>query len=198
VRIGRSIAVLVLAAAGLVVATPVSGAATAVPKPDHVVIVVLENRAYGGSVGNASTPYITSLANSGANFTNVPASSNLRYTRFPTDYSTLPSVSFVIPNLCNDMHDCSIATGDTWMKNNLDAYANWAKTHNSLLITTFDEDDHSAGNQITTIFTGQHVKQGPYTERIAHYSVLRTLEDAYGLACTGSACSASAITDVWQ
>jgi phospholipase C len=267
-----------LAAAGLVVATPVSGAATAVPKPDHVVIVVLENRAYGGIVGNASTPYITSLANSGANFTNsfavthpsepnylalfsgstqgltddscphtytganlgqeliasgqsfagysesmpsdgytgctsgkyarkhnpwvnftnVPASSNLRYTRFPTDYSTLPSVSFVIPNLCNDMHDCSIATGDTWMKNNLDAYANWAKTHNSLLITTFDEDDHSAGNQIATIFTGQHVKQGTYTERITHYSVLRTLEDAHGLACTGSACSASAITDVWQ
>ncbi len=27
----------------------------------------------------------------------------------------LPSFSFVAPNLCDDMHDCPIATGDAWL-----------------------------------------------------------------------------------
>ncbi len=33
------------------------------------------------------------------------------------------------------MHDCSAATGDTWLKTHLDAYIRWANTHNSLLST---------------------------------------------------------------
>ena len=49
------------------------------------------------------------------NFTNVPAASNQPLTSFPTDYSTLPAVSFVIPNLDHDMHDGTIAQGDTWI-----------------------------------------------------------------------------------
>lgn len=132
------------------------------------------------------------------NFSNVPAASNLRFSRFPTDFSALPTVSIVVPNLNNDMHDGSVATGDTWARNNLDAYAQWAKTHNSLLITTFDEDNDSSGNRIYTVFYGQSVKVGSYSEHITHYSVLRTVEDLYGLACTASACSATAISDVWQ
>jgi len=31
----------------------------------------------------------------------------------PPDFTKLPTVSFVVPNLCNDLHDYSIATGDT-------------------------------------------------------------------------------------
>ena len=44
--------------------------------------------------------------------------SNLTYASFPTsaNYATLPTVSFVTPNMCNDMHDCSIGTGDTWLQ----------------------------------------------------------------------------------
>ena len=42
--------------------------------------------------------------------------------RFPTDYTTLPTISFVVPNLCNDMHDCSIATGDSWLRAKIDGY----------------------------------------------------------------------------
>jgi phosphatidylinositol-3-phosphatase len=29
---------------------------------------------------------------------------------------SMPKFSFVTPNLCNDMHDCSIATGDAWLQ----------------------------------------------------------------------------------
>src|SRR6185312_2806849 len=86
-----------------------------------------------------------------SDFTDLSSSTNLMYTAFPSDFTTLPTLSFVIPNLCNDMHDCSITTGDTWLKNNLDAYVTWAKTHNSLLIVTWDEDDSTtSANQIAT------------------------------------------------
>ncbi|HET6499816.1 MAG TPA: alkaline phosphatase family protein [Amycolatopsis sp.] len=258
--------------------TPAATAANGVPAPAHTVVVVLENHAYSQVVGSSSAPYLTSLAASGANFTqsfaithpsepnyvalfsgstqgltddscphtyssanlgseligagetfagysesmpsdgytgcqsgqyyrkhnpwvdftNVPAASNLRFSDFPTDYANLPALSFVVPNICDDMHDCSVSTGDTWLKKNIDAYAQWAKANNSLLVITFDEDDDSHGNQIPTIFVGQHVKPGNYSEHVDHYRVLRTLEDAYGLPYAGNSSTSTPITDAWQ
>lgn len=131
-------------------------------------------------------------------FSNVPASSNLRYADFPTDYTTLPALSFVVPNLCDDMHDCSVSTGDTWLRNHLSGYATWAATHNSLLVVTFDEDDSSASNQIPTVLAGAHVTTGGYSEHITHYTVLRTLQSLTGVACVGNSCSASPISDIWN
>jgi hypothetical protein len=251
---------------------------TVLPRPDHVLILVLENHAYGQVIQNPNAPYISSLAGQGANltqsfgvthpsqpnylamysgstqglisdscphtyskanlgqeligagltfagysegmpsdgytgcnsgryarkhnpwvnFTNVPASANLGYNRFPTDYAKLPTVSFVVPDLCNDMHDCSVATGDAWVKRNLDGYVQWAKTHNSVFLLTFDEDDRSASNRIPTVLVGQPVKPGTYPQRVDHYGVLRTLLDMYGLACMGNSCGASPITGIWN
>ncbi|WP_349307896.1 MULTISPECIES: alkaline phosphatase family protein [unclassified Streptomyces] len=131
------------------------------------------------------------------NFSNVPSSANKPFSAFPTDFTQLPTVSWVVPDLCNDMHDCSIPTGDTWLKTHLDSYVQWAKAHNSVLITTFDEDDSAGNNQIATIFNGQPVKTGNYAERIDHFSVLRTIEDMYGLPYAGAAAQATPITDAW-
>ncbi len=140
-----------------------------------------------------------------ANFvdTNGPTT-NLPYTSFPTTsagYSSLPTVSFVIPNLNNDMHDGTIQQGDTWLQQNLDGYAQWAKTHNSLLLVTWDENETKTGdlsNQIPTIFVGQHVQGGTNDSNINHFSVLRTLEDMYGLPPANNAASASDILGVWN
>ena len=134
-----------------------------------------------------------------ANFTNVPAANSVPFSAFNnrTDYATLPTVSFVIPNLDNDMHDGSVAQADTWLYNNLSHYANWAAANNSLLIITFDEDDGGSKNQIPTIFYGAHVKPGSYNEPISHYNVLSTIEEAYGLPKSGLAANAPAIADIW-
>ena len=135
------------------------------------------------------------------NFRNVPRSVNLPFSSFPaSDFSRLPTVSFVIPNLCNDMHDCTVATGDTWLRAHVGAYARWAMTHDSLLIVTWDEDDGSQSNQIPTIFAGQFVRPGAYAERITHYSVLATLGAAYGLPRigNGTARSQPPITSIWR
>ncbi|MGH3374205.1 MAG: alkaline phosphatase family protein [Actinoallomurus sp.] len=131
-------------------------------------------------------------------FSNVPTSSGMTFDQFPSDFSTLPQVSFVTPNLCSDMHDCSVSTGDTWLQDHLGAYATWAQTHNSVLIVTFDEDNHLAGNRIATVLYGQPVTPGSSSgAQYDHYSVLRTIEDMYGTAHAGNAASASDITGVW-
>jgi hypothetical protein len=154
-------------------------------------------------------------------FTNLPrgataaTSSNLRFSDFPTDetgFSRLPTVAFVIPNLDNDMHNGklhqAIRRGDAWLKEHLDAYYQWAKTHHSLLILTFDETDkttHFLGltdpaadsgtplgkdvqNRIATIFAGDHIRPGDYdeTKGITHVNILRTLEAMYGLPRSGA------------
>ncbi|GCE22816.1 acid phosphatase [Dictyobacter kobayashii] len=132
------------------------------------------------------------------NFTNVPASSNLPFTQFPTDYSKLPTVSFVIPNQIDDMHSASVAAGDTWLKQNMDSYAQWATTHNSLLIVTWDEDDGSDVNQILTLFSGSMVKPGQYNENLNHYNILRTIEDMYKLTPINQSATVPSITDIWK
>ncbi|MDJ0379912.1 alkaline phosphatase family protein [Streptomyces sp. G-G2] len=132
-------------------------------------------------------------------FSNVPTSTAKTMAQFPTDYTTLPKVSFVVPNLCSDMHDCSVGTGDTWLKTNLKAYADWAKTHNSLLVVTFDEDNRLAGNKIPTVLYGQPVTPGSSSATTYnHYDMLRTLEGLAGLtAHAGNAATAHDITGIW-
>jgi uncharacterized membrane protein len=131
-------------------------------------------------------------------FSNVPTTSNLPFTSFPTDFTTLPTISIVVPNLNDDMHDGTIQQGDTWLQTHIDPYVQFAKTHNSLLIVTWDEDDSSQSNQIATIFFGQPVKTGQFAEMIDHFNVLRTVEDLYGLGHAGQAANVSPITDVWN
>jgi phosphatidylinositol-3-phosphatase len=125
------------------------------------------------------------------------AKHTLPFTAFPTDFAKLPTVSFVAPDLDNDMHDGSVEAGDAWLKSHLGAYAEWAKTHNSLLILTADEDDDSAGNHILTVLSGQHVRSGVSSDqKVNHYSVLHTIEDAYGLPHLGP--SAASISGIWK
>ncbi|GAA2476914.1 alkaline phosphatase family protein [Streptomyces longisporus] len=268
---------------GVWAATTSAAQAAALPAPDHVVVVVMENHAYSQVIGSSSAPYINNtLKAGGANltqsyalthpsepnyymlfsgsnqgrtddscvnvgsisapnlaseliaagqtwksyneslpsqgsttcssgnyaqkhnpwfgFSNVPTNTAMTFAQFPTDYTTLPKVSFVIPNLCSDMHDCSVSTGDTWIKNNLGAYATWAQTHNSILAVTFDEDNKLSGNRIPTLFYGQHVAPGSSdATTYNHYNVLRTLEDLAGLSAhAGNAASASDISGIWN
>lgn len=143
-----------------------------------------------GSYARKHSPWI--------NFSNVPASDSLPFSSFPTNYASLPTLSFVIPNLNDDMHDGTISQADSWLNSHLSAYATWAEANNSLLIVTWDEDDNSESNQIPTIIVGQPVKVGHYSETVNHYNVLATLEQMYGLTPVGSSAGKAAITDIWN
>ena len=131
-------------------------------------------------------------------FSDLPASVNQPFSALPANYADLPTVSFVVPDLCNDMHDCGVATGDAWAREHLAPYVSWATAHNSLLIVTFDEDNGSASNHIATIVAGAGVRATHSTQRIDHYNVLRTLEDMYGLPALGKAATASPLAGIWN
>ncbi len=123
----------------------------------------------------------------------IDPNQNQPFTAFPTTdvgFSSMPTVSIVVPNEQNDMHDGTIAMGDTWLSTNIEAYRQWAATHNSVLIVTWDEDDSSANNQIPTIISGQNVRKGNYPESsiehtaglgVDHFNMLRTIENLFGL-----------------
>jgi hypothetical protein len=155
-----------------------------------------EDLPYTGFTGDTSGAY-TRWDSPWVSFTNLPASLSMPFSSFPSDYSQLPTVSFVIPNLNDDMHDGTVAQGDAWLQSNLGGYAQWAQAHNSLLIVTWDEDDGSQNNQIPTLFVGAMVQPGQYGEQINHYSVLRTVEDMYGLPHLANDASAAPISDIW-
>ena len=141
---------------------------------------------------NLNVPFVTATDNPG----NLPSSSY-----FPTDYSQLPTLSFVIPNEQNEMHDGTVNQADQWLQTYMDGYIQWARTNNSLLILTWDEDSNDGqphDQLIPTIMVGANVKPGQYDEAVNHYSLLRTLEDMYGLPyCTANDANASPITDVF-
>ena len=116
----------------------------------------------------------------------IPRSANQPFTAFPTDFNQLPNVSVVVPDLRYDMHDGSIRDGDRWLQDNLGAYANWAKNHNSLLVVTWDEDSfRSVGNQIPTLFYGAGIAQTRLQSAWTLHNLLRTVEDLNGTQYAG-------------
>jgi acid phosphatase len=118
---------------------------------------------------------------------------NQPLTSWPSDYSKLPPVSFVIPNLQDDMHDGTIAQGDSWVRAHLSGFATWAAAHDSLLIVTWDEDDHSESNRIPTFIVGAGVQDGQVHSRTTTYTLLRYLEQRFGLPLLANAASAPAL-----
>ena len=133
-------------------------------------------------------------------FSNLTHSKECPYSQLATDIAAgaLPSLSFVVPNMCHDMHDCSGSTGDTWLSNNLPAMI-LAVGPRGLVILTWDEDDHSSGNQILTVFAGPMVKSNYVSSQtIDHYTVVRTICDLLGLGSFANAVSKTTPSDVWN
>lgn len=129
----------------------------------------------------------------------------------------VPNYSFIVPNTCNDAHDrgenCSLPTADAWLAANVpQILESNAYRHHGALIITFDESEGgdtrgccgstSGGGKIfTTVLSPAVANPGTHsTVPYNHYSVLRTVEDTFGLDCLGHACDATSApfgTDVW-
>jgi hypothetical protein len=129
-------------------------------------------------------------------FSNVPQSLHKPLADLHA-FDALGTVTFIVPNVDDDMHDGSIAEADDWFDRRLDALVRWGRTHDTLVVVTWDEGYDDA-NDIPTFFVGPMVRPGRYAERVDHYRVLRTLEDMYGLAPTGAAAKTTPIADVWR
>ena len=270
--------------------TPVPPPVPAPPKPgiphfSKVVVVLMENEEYSSIIGNASAPYVNSLAAVGASATQyyavshpslpnylaltggstfgvttdcTPAASCTGGTsvveemaaagigwraymedmpspcaqadsgqyavrhdpfvyyngivagscgnvvagsRLPGDIAAgaLPAFTWLTPNLCNDMHDCSVATGDTYLAGIVPQLLGTLGPNGALFLV-WDEGTSNlhGGGQVTMVAAGPGVKKGyrsstPYD----HYSLLRTIEDAWGLPKLGNSAAAAPIGDLF-
>jgi hypothetical protein len=250
---------------------------SAVPRHDHIVVVILENKHRSSVIGSRQATYLNKLAAKGANMTHScgvthPSQPNylalfsgsthgmrsndarsifgrlttwaissvrqasaseifgvfaedrlpgmyigslrrqaqpvgqLRHAagnhqpafqRLPERLPQAATVSFVSPNMCHGMDDCSVRTGDRWIKKHFDRYARWAPRHNSWLIVTFDENAGGKVKPIFTIIVGAKVLPGVYGERLNHYRLLRTIEEAYGLPALGRAKGVRPLSTIW-
>ena len=116
--------------------------------------------------------------------------------------SRLPDFSFIVPNLCNDAHDCSLGTADTWLKTNIDPLIQSPQFQkDGLLIIVFDEADTldftSGGGHVAVVIVSPLAKRA--YKSIAfyqHQSVLRlTLE---GLGVTKLPGDAGTAPAMWE
>ena len=107
--------------------------------------------------------------------------------------------AFVTPNMVNDMHDGTTAQGDAFLQ----AFApqvfnspDWAHT---LFIVTFDEGTSSTngGGHIWTAAQAPWLSASTSTATYNHYSVLRTIENIYGLPYIGAAATATTMTELF-
>ncbi len=255
-------------------AGPCGSTASAPATYDHVVWVVMENKAYSSIIGSASAPYINQLAKqcgSASQFfaethpslpnyiamtsgspqrianDNPPSSHPLivpsifsqlpgrwrslqesmpsncllknsglyavkhnpagYYTNIRTECASLdvplgstPDVSarftFVTPNLCNDTHDCSVATGDTWLSDFLGKVFSSTQygAGRTAVFVTWDEDDSSHSNHIATVVAAPSVVPGTISAAtFNHYSMLRTTEEMLSLGFVGNAATAASM-----
>jgi uncharacterized protein YjdB len=110
------------------------------------------------------------------------------FTQFATDLAngTLPHFSNIVPNLCNDAHDCSLTTADTWLKNNIGPLlASASFQQDGLLIIVFDEagsDNTNGGGRIAWVVIGPKAKlHYQSTTLYQHQSTLRLMLEALGV-----------------
>jgi acid phosphatase len=118
-----------------------------------------------------------------------------------TDFShfdpAAADVAFIVPNQCNDMHDCPIGTGDAWAKRFLAPLIASPAMADGILFITFDEAHGDTSNHVATIVVAPRLA-APVTsaKQYGHASLLRTIEELYGLPCLADACRAEPMTDL--
>ncbi|WGL53979.1 alkaline phosphatase family protein [Nocardioides sp. BP30] len=65
----------------------------------------------------------------------------------------LPEIGMVVPDLCDDAHDCALSRADAWLRSAVGramSGPDWASGHLAIVITA-DEDDNHHGNRILTV-----------------------------------------------
>jgi phosphatidylinositol-3-phosphatase len=146
--------------------------------------------------------YFTDVTN-GVDRNSANCISHVRpYTELAHDLETnsVAAYNFITPNACNDMHDCSISTGDTWLSREVPKIlASKAYKEGGALFITFDE---SAGNDVPIGFIALSPLAKPgYSNQITytHSSTLRSVQEIFGVApLLGDAANATNLSDLFK
>jgi phospholipase C len=151
-------------------------------------------------------PYFTTLTGCSAN--DVP------YTQLATDLSagTLPAFSFITPNLIDDMHNGTIADGDTWLSKNLPVIFNSSAytSGSTVVFVTWDEGEGGTSNtcaknttdvgcHVATLVLSPSTKAGTQSKTLFnHWGLLGTAEQLLGLPKLGMAKTSTSLVSAFN
>ena len=146
---------------------------------------------------------VNSGANGPADPTSATCIAHIRpYSELVNDLesNTVPAYSFITPNLCNDMHDCGTAAGDTWLSTEVPKIlASKAYREGGALFITWDE---SAGSQVPIGFIAlSPLGKVNYTSQVSytHSSTLRSLQEIFGVTpFLNDAANATDLADLFR
>jgi len=141
-------------------------------------------------------PYLTDVQNS-----SIQKQKIVPFTQLAADLAagSLPNYAFITPNGCDDTHDCSFNTADTWLKANIDPLIKSAEFQkDGLLIIGFDEsgnDNAHGGGRVAVVMISPFAKGGyQSTTFYQHASVLRLMLEGLGVkTLPGAAATAPAM-----
>ena len=107
----------------------------------------------------------------------------------------------IVPNLCNDMHDCPVSTGDAFLEGFLPRILDSAAFTDGVVFLTFDEgtSDAGGGGRVATLVISPLARSGFRSPlRHDHYSLLRTIEVAWDMPCLANACDANDLREFFR
>ncbi|GAA1505481.1 alkaline phosphatase family protein [Terrabacter terrae] len=104
----------------------------------------------------------------------------------------LPNAGMVVPDLCNDAHDCDLSVADQWLRTHVGmvmAGPDWRSGHLAIVVTA-DEDDHNQNNLVLTVVAHPSLHGAVVTRPLTHYSLARLYSEVLGAKPLGHAATA--------
>ncbi len=115
-------------------------------------------------------------------YTNIRAQCARRDVPLSSRPNLTARFTFITPNLCHDMHDCSTTTGDTWLAGFVPKIlrSHAYRAGSAVVFITWDEG--SGDNHIATLVLSRYTRPGTVARKaFGHYSLLRTTEALLGI-----------------
>lgn len=141
-----------------------------------------------GTYARKHDPAMSFTLNGGASCANITSLAAADFSR---------NLVFVTPNLCNDAHDCSLATADHFLAAFLPSVFSAPDWSHTLLVVTFDEGTSGTGGggHVYTMVARAGLSHFTSATLHNHYGLTRTIENIFGLGCLNSACTAAPLTE---
>jgi hypothetical protein len=115
------------------------------------------------------------------------------------DTGGLPTIGMVIPNLCNDAHDCPLATADDWLRSHVTDVLggpDW-KSGQLAVVITADEDDHHQDNLVLTAVIHPSLEHTVVDTPLTHLSLSRFLSEVLHQPALRDAAAAPSLGDAF-
>src|SRR4051794_891976 len=115
--------------------------------------------------------------------------------RTDIDKGTLPNLGLLIPNLCHDAHDCSLATADSWLRAWLTRVAAGPdyRAGRLAIVVTFDENEGSDPDTVLTVVVSPKTHAVVSRTAYTHYSLSRYFSEITGTTPLRSAAKANSL-----